>query len=344
MVSDVISNLQAAVNDAPDFPKNRMRSGYQTLSAYFIAGLLCHLFAVPCVAGDAVFSKDGQRIYVAVSGDKKAALREIALSNQTIRTIPLAQLADNDWLRGITRSDDDRIFCITKGSLWSFDSRSSRLIKIRNAPQGANFWRIAYDPKSRTMFVTTDDPANALLMLKNGRELVPVRVRRHPHLSCPVFSSNGELFFGANGDLWHGEVKADDEFFSLTAYRYAPLATLETANTSPAEIGVSDIAVMRDTIYVHLYRMGGSGSGWMAQLARPQLKHDDYGELDVRSEPEHRLALYKGALQSLKILNQNDRQANFCVSPDETRLYYFQDDKHWLVTNGKSQELLLREQ
>src|SRR5437870_6576056 len=62
---------------------------------------------------------------------------------------------------------------------------------------------------------------------------------------------------------WRGEIYSDSlgRGPALSAYRYAPLATLETANTSPAEIGVVDIAVTRDTIYLHLYRMGGSGDG-----------------------------------------------------------------------------------
>jgi len=103
---------------------------------------------------------------------------------------------------------------------------------------------------------------------------------------------------------WRGEIYNDSlgRGPALSAYRYAPLATLETANTSPAEIGVVDIAVTRDTIYLHLYRMGGSGDGWLAQLPRHPAKRDKDGELDVLYLTKDRLPLYKDTLQGLKIL------------------------------------------
>jgi hypothetical protein len=195
--------------------------------------------------GDAVLSRDGQRIYAIASSDGKAALREIKLSNQTSGTIPLPQLPQNDALVGITRSEWDKIPLLTRKSVWAFDPRSGRTGKVRDAPKNENFWRIAYDPKSRQVFVTADD---GLFLLKNGRELVSVNVRRHPGISCPVFTSSGEMFFAEDGDLWHGRIEVEDNHYSLSAYRYAPLAAPETAPTTPAETGVTDIAVARDTI------------------------------------------------------------------------------------------------
>jgi hypothetical protein len=168
-----------------------------------------------------------------------------------------------------------------------------------------------------------------------------VRMRRHPYPSCLTFTPSGELFFAAYGDLWHGQVDADEGFYSVSAYRYAPLATLETQNTTPAEIGVSDIGVAGQTVYVELARMGGSGDGWFARLARPELKRDADGAIDINYDPKERLPIYQRAIQSVEILGDDSHAGAICVSPDEHRVHYQFQDKHWLVTDGKTEELHL---
>jgi hypothetical protein len=311
------------------------------------AGVFFHCVVTHCVAGDAVFSRDGARIYALAEIEMRPAVQEIDLGKKTIRTIPLAQLADSDWLRGITRSDEDRFFCTTNGSLWSFDHRSGSLTKLRDAPSGANFWRVAFDPKMHATFVTTDDHENPLFMFRKEKEWIPVRLRRHPYPSCLVFTASGELFFAAYGDLWHGEIQTDtfdgEEQFSVAAYRYAPLATLETENASPAEIGVADVGVSREAVYVQLSRMGGSGDGWFARLARPIIKRTNDQFLDLLCKPKERLPVYQKSLDSLKILGEDSHAGQIAVSPDERKVCYVMDGKHWLVTNGKTEELHLTE-
>jgi hypothetical protein len=56
------------------------------------AALLAFWVAGSCLAGDAVFSNDGQRVYAIGNGDNKQVLREINLTEQTSRTISLSQL------------------------------------------------------------------------------------------------------------------------------------------------------------------------------------------------------------------------------------------------------------
>jgi hypothetical protein len=253
----------------------------------------------------------------------------------------LTQLPQSEYIAGITRSEWDKLPLITRKSIWAFDPRSGRVSKIRDVAKNGNFFRIAYDPKSRQIFVTSNE---GLILLKNGREFVPVNVRRHDAVGCPVFTSSGEMFFAESGDLWHGKIEVEEGRYSLSAYRYAPLGALETANTTPAETGVTDIAVARNTIYVHLNRLNGSGWGWLAQLARPVVKNDSSAEFGVSIEPEQNLPMYKTALDSVKVLGENTHATNLCVSPDETRVYYSDGDKDWLVTNGQAQELKLRPQ
>jgi len=309
------------------------------------AGMLFFCVITGCVAGDAAFSRDGERIYAIANTDPDPALQEIDLATKTIRTIALTQLAADDWPRGITCSSDDKIFCTTKGSLWSFDPRSQSLTKIRDAPSGANFWRIAFDPKIHGTFVTTDNREEPLFMFRKENEWIPVRMRRHPYPSCLVFTASGELFFAAYGDLWYGEIQTDtfdgEDHFSVAAYRYAPLATLETENATPSEIGVDDIGVSRELIYIQLSRMGGSGDGWFARLSRPAFKRTSEQSLDLLYKPSERLPVYQRSLSSLKILGEDSHAGQIAVSPDERKVYYVMHGKNWLVSNGKTEELHL---
>jgi hypothetical protein len=170
-------------------------------------------------------------------------------------------------------------------------------------------------------------------------------MRRHPYPSSLAFSASGEMFFAAYGDLWRGEIEKEDfdneTHYSVTAYRCAPLATLEIENSTPSQIGVQEIGVARNEIYVELARMGGSGDGWFARLARPVPKRTDDGSLDVIYDPAERLPVYQKALASLKILGDDFRAGKIAVSPDERRAHYVLHGKHWLVTDGKTEELHL---
>jgi hypothetical protein len=319
-----------------------------TLTTFITAVLVFVLSASFCSAGDAVFSSDGERVYLISDVDSKPAVEEIHLNKKTTRKILLTQLESSDSLRGITGTDKNRFFCTTAKAVWSFEPQSGRLTKIRDAPNGVSFWRIAYDPKMQRVFVTTDDREQPVFTFKDPGEWIPVRMRRHPHPSCLAFAANGELFFAAYGDLWCGEIQTDkvdeQDYFSIAAYRFAPLATLETQNTTPAEIGVADIGVNRDTVYLQLSRMGGSGDGWFARLPRPSVKRDTEGEMEMFYQPKERLPIYLKALHSLEILGEDSRAGAICVSPDGTRVHYVLHDKHWLVTNGRTEELHLREQ
>ena len=321
---------------------------YKALTTSLAAVLVLLISELYCGAGDAVFSSDGVRVYLISDIDSKRAVEEIDLNKKTTRTIALTQLESSDSVRGITSTDKNRFYCTTAKAVWSFEPESGRLAKIRDAPNGVSFWQIAYDPKMQRIFVTTDDREHPVFTFKDPSEWTPVRMRRHPYPSGLAFAANGELFFAAYGDLWCGEIQTEkvdeQDYFSIAAYRCAPLATLETQNTTPAEIGVADIGVSRDTVYLQLSRMGGSGDGWFARLPRPSIKRDTEGEMEMFYQPKERLPIYLKALQSLEILGEDSHTGSICVSLDGTRVHYVLHDKHWLVINGKTQELHLREQ
>jgi hypothetical protein len=52
-------------------------------------------------------------------------------------------------------------------------------------------------------------------MLKNGRQLVSIYVRRYPHITSPVFTSDGEFFYAETGDLWSGEIESEEGSFAV---------------------------------------------------------------------------------------------------------------------------------
>jgi hypothetical protein len=214
--------------------------------------LLAFWVAGSCLAGDAVFSNDGQRVYAIGNADNKQVLREINLTEQTSRRISLSQLPSQQPLLGITRSDGDKLFCVTEKNIWTFDPGSNRLTKVCGSAKGGRYWRIAYDPQSHTIVVTGTGERGSLF-LYNG--LVSVYVRRHDAISSPVFAADGTFFYSEIGDLWSGQIENNEGTYSLTADRYLPLAYLETTNTTPSGMGVSDIAPVKDSVYVQLFRM-----------------------------------------------------------------------------------------
>lgn len=309
------------------------------------AAALAFFYPIGSRAGDGVFSGDGNRIYTVAENERGPALREIDLANQTSRTIPLGQLAQTEPVIGITRSPWEKLAVITPKSIWAFDPRSGKLSKIRQiSGNNSTFYRIAYNPKTREIYVTSDE---GFFVLKNGRDLVSVYVRRHAGIGSLVFTANGDLFYSYQGDLWRGQIEVEEGRYSLTADRYAPLADPETANTTPAESGVRDIAISRDTIYVHLARLGGSGWGWLAQLARPPVRSDSSSTSDAPFKPGQPITMYKAALDSAKILLENSHPMCLCASPDESRVYYTthteaNQNEDWLITNGQAQQLHLR--
>ena len=58
-------------------------------------------------------------------------------------------------------------------------------------------------------------------MVKNGRELVPVKVQGQDQIANLAFSWDGKLFYRQGGDLWCGEIKSDGDSLRVEAERYA---------------------------------------------------------------------------------------------------------------------------
>jgi hypothetical protein len=325
-----------------------------------------------------VFSNDGQHVYAVdypsgLNTPAEPQLRHVDLSRRTISLIPLKKLSGD--FRGVSRSDNQDILCATATALWRYHPADGTCTTVcdvpreplsrgasdltqtedRDAAKDREFTDVAYDPRTRAVLLPTQVatetgvPINGLWLLKQGEsKLQLVRIARLNEVECPVFDGNGELFFSNLGDLWHGKLadKTEDQLHPwLVAYRYAPLATFETdVGLSPAQCGVQSIAVARDFIYVFAKRLGGSGSWRLAQVPRPASKRvkESINEFNTHFDLAERLSVYRHVFDSAKVLTEETREpCHLCASADESRVYYTFSGKHWLITNGKLQELHL---
>jgi hypothetical protein len=347
----------------------RPRKDKRGVDLIFFATLFLCAACECAFGGDAVFSNDGQHIYTAVweATEGTAQLQHIDLSKRTIKLIPLKEPSGN--FRGVSRWNNEDILCATATALWRYHPADGTCTKVCDVPQepvdvtgkqgldaakDRQFTDVAYDPKTRTILLRTqifhlpEPPINGLWLLKEGdSKLQLVRVSRVGEVECPVFDANGELLFSSLGDLWHGKVVVPrffgDEAPWLVAYRYAPLATLETnVGQSPAQQGVAEIAVARNFIYLFTKRMWGSGYWRLARLPRVATRHlkKPLGDFDTHIDLPDRWGLYRQVLNSAEILtDETDGPCYLCASADESRVYYTANHKHWLITNGKLQEL-----
>jgi hypothetical protein len=308
--------------------------------------LLCRLLSAHCVAADVAFSNDNEHIYAvsSIDNETKPALREINLSTNTVRVIPLRGLADHeeehavqlapeDDVRAVAPGDQGNILFITTKNLWAFDPRSGRATKLCSAPAGSLFVEIAYDPKSHAAYVTTTENG-PLFMVKNGRDLVPVNARPHEQISCLAFSSEGELFYKESDDLWRGKIISNEDSLWVEAERYAPGRQLSRAAEPPAGLDypVVKLAVARDGIYVQVWLYHNRGRGFGALLKLPPPARNT--ETDTHSRI--------GQL-SVKKLGDNEYPVLLGASPDGSRVYYKNDDGGYLVSNGQTHKLQLRE-
>jgi hypothetical protein len=149
------------------------------LSICALVALLCHLFSAHCLAANVAFSNDNQRIYSISSTDDvtNRALREIDLSTNTVRVIPLRGLGDHEEVHAVASGDGGNILFLTVKNLWAFDPRAGRATKLCSAPPGGPLIAVAYDPKGHAAYVRAEN--GSLFMVKSSAELVPVMVQRH---------------------------------------------------------------------------------------------------------------------------------------------------------------------
>jgi hypothetical protein len=311
-------------------------------------------------AADAVFSQDGSRIYLVDRQQAPGQLYSIEVASKEMLPAGVPD-AGGEPIVSVDRSNSGFILCLTPSALLAWNVEKGSTARVCGVPKGGVFVEHAYDPKSGLIafvvrFEKTEDGGGMdwqLWALPKGKDApVETRVRRVESIEGMAFDSNGDLYFGADGDLWHGRIwdidATENPGGSLQAYRCAPLATRETDNATASQIGVRAVIVLGDRIYTHVQRMGGSGWGNVARLAKPKIEKTPEGDAAFPFTLTERVAAYQRALASVEDLGENGSLAYLAASPDGKLVYYQAAPEgselgHWLVRDhGKPEPMAVQ--
>jgi hypothetical protein len=105
---------------------------------------------------------------------------------------------------------------------------------------------------------------------------------------------------------------------AITAKRCAPLATFETTDATPTQVGVFSVAVAKQMLYMHLHRMFGTGEGNVVRLLRP----DNASSEDVEDEVGQRMRLYSKETGAVEALVDNGTLSYLCATQDGRRVFF----------------------
>lgn len=225
---------------------------------------------------------------------------------------------------------------LTKQALWSWRGAKQAPERLATAPAGIAWTDLARDPQTGNVLLTgwseSGPRAGELLRLyvADSGKLERVYARRVSTLSSPSFGPDGALFFASRGDLWQGRLaapeRAPDEKdappWSLEAERCLPLAYLETQNSTPASFGVSQTAATATHVYLQIYRLGGSGFGWIARWARS--KTPAFATLEEKG-PQALWQAMAENLRTVENLGAQPRPAHLAASIDGVVIYDLPD-------------------
>jgi hypothetical protein len=277
-----------------------------------------------------------------------------------VSTVDLGALIENKSIISVGTGKSGDLLVATTRVAWSCKPASKACKKLCSAPEGVQFAAIAYDPKSGGILFSTrtdfdwpaqsnDNAGPAMFLAAGAKEPKPAWSRRVGFLDGITFSSDGELFFGVRGDLWMGSIEPQEENdetpWLLDAVRCAPLATFETTMATPTQVGVFNVAVAKQMVYVHLHRMFGTGEGSVVRLPRPDrapAADDEIGE---------RMRLYSKETGAVEVLVHNGTASYLCASADGRRVFFTsgvlgkdheETEAYLIENNGKPREIKLK--
>jgi hypothetical protein len=325
-----------------------------------LLGLTISLFGADCA-----FSSDSEHLdliqYQQTPPRKSGeySLIDVNLEKQTANGIDLRKVLGGP-LRDITLSKSGFILCATKSALWAYDPTTGHCVKVIDAPKGLELDQIAYDSSQEIVLAACGEDDQQLFCLpKNKGHWVPVYDRRSASVEFPVFARDGQLFFSSHGDLWTGSLEAQTEptipawnaypglhgasgkwpqpmeLANLSACRCAPLAFLETANTTSDSTGLYDVAITPHFVYGGYSRLNGSVDwGSLLRCKRPDT-----------TIPDGSSANGKQAIPLLQTFETiSDKVCLYlCASPDGSLVFYVtQGSGEFLIKNeGKPKPLTI---
>ena len=338
------------------------------LTILLVTGMLFSL-RITVFAADATFSKDSTHLYLLqwkqqpprASGE--CSLIDVDLEKKTAAAINFSNQT-KEHLSDITLSNDGNILCATKTAVWLFDPIKRACEKVIDAPKDVEISAIAYDSSQSVLFSKCYGVKfQELFCLPDGaHDWIPVYNRRPPSVDSPVFADDGSLYFTSTGDLWSGHLKKQTEptlpalnrysiqfdrnhwpksipVAELEASRFAPVASLETQNTTSDSTGLLEVAVSKRFIYGDYARMGGSGWGAVIRLARsvPSQKEGD----KKPHPPGDNGKVSIPVLQSIETVSEEPCH-HLCASKDGSLIFYIQHGDTFLIKDeGKPEKLTI---
>jgi hypothetical protein len=300
-------------------------------------------------AGDcaeAVFSQDEQSVYAITA----KGLVQLSLESKQSRPIQTSAQFDISAGHGVSLSNAGYLLFAGSDGITAYNPDKKAWVTVCRAPRDTVCTDVAYNPADGSLVFETTDKTNSFgywLLPKGSTAPIQLRLRRISYLSGFAFDSQGQLYFGYNGDLWTGGVcNLPDEpetGYWICGIRIGPVADLETSMGTPSNQGVEETAPAGELIYVQIHRLGGSGWGQIASLTTPGIKLDEGEATD--DSLEKRLALYQEELKSVRLLGENGSYGYLCASRTGKKVFYRAQDaqdqkmKIWLVADGKTEAL-----
>ncbi|MDQ8192469.1 hypothetical protein [Roseibacillus persicicus] len=217
-------------------------------------------------AAEAFFSKDGEKVVVAVQYE--GGLVEVALASGEVKAAPLpAEFAEKPAIDSVARGSDGEALFLAQDAIWVWQPGSDTVARkvCSTAPVvGPSSVFVSTQPGTPFhdyLFVTGSEEENAISMgtfygRKPGSKegFVPVFTRRASESAAGAFSDAGRLFFTCKGDLWEGEVAPSDQpefdhMGTLVGARIAPLAILNTDEANGGGLWVENVCPAGKWIY-----------------------------------------------------------------------------------------------
>lgn len=316
-------------------------------------------------AVEATFSKDGSHVYAI--DIETPHLLDIDLQKNVVSIVDLSASIDNKSIISVGTAKSGDVLVATASAAWSCNPVKKACKKLCGTPEGIQFAAIAYDPKSGGILFSTrtdfdwpaqsnNDADSAFFLAAGTKEPKPVFARRVGFLDGITFAPDGQLFFGYHGDLWMGSIGSPEDNeetpWLLDAVRCAPLATFETTDATPTQVGVFSVAVAKQMVYVHLHRMFGTGQGNVVRLPRPEsAMFGRLTELEADDKIGERMHLYSKETGAVEVLVSNGTLSYLCASADGRRVFFttgvlgkeHEATQAYLVeNNGKPREIKLK--
>lgn len=255
---------------------------------------LAVLSAAGAWGAEAALFNDGNRVVLRRWSEDDGPLLDIDLRTGTAKSFETSSIGAPAGFTPGGCSKSDFVLGTTGSLLLACDLAKKKTTTVYKAPKGVELEDLAYNPKDGAVLllcsdnreddlgsinITTMDASSRgyhsplIYVPADASKAGPVFCRRVEEISGIAFAPDGTLYFTSKGDVWAGRIETGDPDsqmrFVLNAQRLAPTAVLETSEGTSASTAANEVAVGGKKLYVHSYRLRGSGMGDLYTIDRP---------------------------------------------------------------------------